>query len=34
MVANDIDWNIYENADKDTKITAFTPIKYGMCWYE
>ena len=34
MVSNDIDWNIYENADKDTKIAAFTPIKYGMCWYE
>ena len=34
MVSNDIDWNIYENADKNTKIAAFTPIKYGMCWYE
>ena len=34
IVSNDIDWNIYENADKDTKIAAFTPIKYGMCWYE
>lgn len=34
IVSNDIDWEIYENADKNTKIAAFTPIKYGMCWYE
>lgn len=34
IVDHEIDWNIYENVDKETKIVAFTPIKYGMCWYE
>ena len=34
IVDHEIDWNIYENGDKETKIVAFTPIKYGMCWYE
>lgn len=35
LVVNDeIDWNIYNERSKDTKIVAFTPIKYGMCWYE
>lgn len=34
IVLNDIDWRLFENADKNTKIAAFTPIKYGMCWYE
>ena len=34
IVDHEIDWNIYENDDKETKIVAFTPIKYGMCWYE
>lgn len=34
IVSNDIDWGLYENADRNTKIAAFTPIKYGMCWYE
>lgn len=34
LILNDIDWGLFENADKDTKIAAFTPIKYGMCWYE
>jgi radical SAM superfamily enzyme YgiQ (UPF0313 family) len=34
LVFNDIDWNKYNNLSKDTKIAAFTPIKYGMCWYE
>lgn len=34
IITNDIDWNIYNNQNKDTKIVAFTPIKYGMCWYE
>lgn len=34
IVTDDIDWNIYNNQEKDTKIAAFTPIKYGMCWYE
>ena len=34
IVSNDIDWGLYENTDRNTKIAAFTPIKYGMCWYE
>jgi radical SAM superfamily enzyme YgiQ (UPF0313 family) len=34
LITNDIDWNIYNNKNKNTKIVAFTPIKYGMCWYE
>lgn len=34
IITNDIDWRLFENADKNTKIAAFTPIKYGMCWYE
>lgn len=34
VINNEIDWNIYNNKDKSTKIVAFTPIKYGMCWYE
>lgn len=34
IVSKDIDWRLFENADKNTKIAAFTPIKYGMCWYE
>ena len=34
IIDKEIDWNIFENCDKDTKIAAFTPIKYGMCWYE
>lgn len=34
IVSKDIDWGLFEHADKNTKIAAFTPIKYGMCWYE
>lgn len=34
VISKEIDWNIYNNSDKSTKIAAFTPIKYGMCWYE
>ena len=34
IVVNDIDWGLFDNAPKNTKIAAFTPIKYGMCWYE
>ena len=34
LVDKEIDWNIYNNKEKDIKIVAFTPIKYGMCWYE
>lgn len=34
IVSSNIDWSVYDNADKNTKIAAFTPIKYGMCWYE
>ena len=34
IVSKDIDWGLFEHADKNTKIAAFTPIKYGMCRYE
>lgn len=34
FIYNDIDWNKYNNFDKKMKVAAFTPIKYGMCWYE
>lgn len=34
VITNDVNWNCYNNKEKDTKIVAFTPIKYGMCWYE
>lgn len=34
IISENIDWNQYNNKDKNTKIAAFTPIKYGMCWYE
>lgn len=34
LIMDNVNWNIYNDGDKDTKIVAFTPIKYGMCWYE
>ena len=34
IITNECDWNKYNNGDKETRIAAFTPIKYGMCWYE
>lgn len=34
IITKEIDWNMFNNLDKNTKIVAFTPIKYGMCWYE
>lgn len=34
IITDDIDWNKYNDMPKDTKIAAFTPIKYGVCWYE
>ena len=34
LITDEFDWNIYNNGDKETRIAAFTPIKYGMCWYE
>ena len=34
LITEEFDWNKFNNGDKDTKIAAFTPIKYGMCWYE
>ena len=34
IITDDIDWNKYNNMSKDTQIAAFTPIKYGVCWYE
>ncbi len=34
LIYEETDWNKFNNLDKNTKIAAFTPIKYGMCWYE
>ena len=34
LIFNDIDWNKYNNLNKETKFASFIPIKYGMCWYE
>lgn len=34
IITNETDWNIYEKCNSDVKVAAFTPIKYGMCWYE
>lgn len=34
LITDDVDWNIYNDKDKEIRIVAFTPIKYGMCWYE
>lgn len=34
IITNDIDWNIYKECNKDIKLISFTPMKYGMCWYE
>ncbi len=34
IITDDIDWNKYNNQDKNVKIASFVPIKYGMCWYE
>lgn len=34
LVEEDIAWNQYNEKDKDFKVATFTPIKYGMCWYE
>lgn len=34
LITEETDWNKYNDLPKNTKIAAFTPIKYGMCWYE
>lgn len=34
FITDNIDWTKFNKQDKDTKIAAFVPIKYGMCWYE
>ena len=34
LITEETDWNKYTDLPKNTKIAAFTPIKYGMCWYE
>ena len=34
LVFDEIDWNKFNNLEKNTKIASFVPIKYGMCWYE
>lgn len=34
IVKDEVDFNKYNDKDKNTKLVAFTPIKYGMCWYE
>lgn len=34
LIENDVEWTKYNNLEKDFKVATFTPIKYGMCWYE
>ena len=34
LITDEFDWNKFNYGDKETRIAAFTPIKYGMCWYE
>lgn len=34
IITENVDWMKYNNQGKDTKVAAFVPIKYGMCWYE
>lgn len=34
LITDAVNWNIYNDGDREAKIVAFTPIKYGMCWYE
>lgn len=34
IIYDEVDFKKYNNRDKNMKIAAFTPIKYGMCWYE
>ena len=34
LIKDEYNWNELNNSSKDTLIASFTPIKYGMCWYE
>lgn len=34
IITDNTDWMKYNKKSKDTKVAAFVPIKYGMCWYE
>ncbi len=34
IITDNVDWMKYNNQDKNIKLAAFVPIKYGMCWYE
>lgn len=34
LIENDVDWTKYNALEKNFKVATFTPIKYGMCWYE
>lgn len=34
IITDNVDWMKYNNQDKEMKVAAFVPIKYGMCWYE
>ena len=34
LITDEFNWNKFNYSDKETRIAAFTPIKYGMCWYE
>lgn len=34
LIYDDVDWNNFNELDKNEKFASFIPIKYGMCWYE
>lgn len=34
VITDNVDWMKYNKQDKKSKVAAFVPIKYGMCWYE
>lgn len=34
LVCDNIDWNKFNDLDKETKFATMVPTKYGMCWYE
>jgi radical SAM superfamily enzyme YgiQ (UPF0313 family) len=34
IIYDNVDWNKFNNLDKNTKFATMVPTKYGMCWYE
>lgn len=34
IITDNINWNDFNDGDKDSRIASLIPIKYGMCWYE